>query len=124
MNKIPTRRERRASMKHQGVFKIKNKLPLGKKLELTKETLKRGKEINTVNKDTFEKSITEQMEDIEVKLIEGWVEQGYSTDEIKKLREAWSKLNLSYSKASPHDKKIARNLIKEVNKTRTYRVNG
>lgn len=124
MNKIPTRRNRRASMKYQGVLKMKSKLPFVKWLEFTKESIKHGKEIAAANRDAFEKSIAEQLEAREVKQIEGWKEAGYSSEEIEKLREAYATLTISYLPTWHTDKKVARGLIKEVNKIRAERVNG
>lgn len=124
MNKIPTRKERRAAMKFQGILKIKSKLPFYKRLELTKESIKQGKEIFATNRDAIEKSIGEQLEQKEVKLIEGWKEEGYTPEEIEKLREAYATLTIRYPETWQADKKVARSLIKEVNKSRTERVNG
>ena len=45
MNNIPTRRERRASMKYQGILKMKSKLSFKNWRELTVNSIKAGREI-------------------------------------------------------------------------------
>ena len=124
MNKIPTRRERRAAMKFQGILKMKSKLPFSKWLEFTRESIKQGREIFAANQDAAEKLIGEQLEQKEVKLMEGWKESGYSPEEIEKLREAYATLTVRYLPTWHTDKKVARSLIKEVNKSRAERLNG
>ena len=124
MNKIPTRRERRAAMKSQGILKTKSKLPFSKWLEFTRESIKQGKEIFAANQDAVEKSISEQLEQKEVGLIESWKESGYSPGEIEKLREAYAILTVRYLPTWHTDKKVARSLIKEANKSRAERLNG
>lgn len=124
MNRIPTRRERRAAMKFQGLLKMKSKLPLVKWLELTKQSIKQGKEIFEINRDAVEKSIAEQLEQKEVKLIEGWKAEGYLSEEIEKLREAYATLTVKFLPTWHTDKKVARTLIKEVNKSKRERVHG
>lgn len=124
MNRIPTRRERRSAMKFQGLLKMKSKLPLVKWLELNKQSIKQGKEIFEINRDAVEKSIAEQLEQKEVELIEGWQKEGYLSEEIKKLREAYAILNVKYLPTWHADKKLARTLIKEVNKSKKERVHG
>lgn len=124
MNRIPTRRERRAAMKFQGVLKIKSKLPFTKWLEFTRESIKQGREIFAANQDAAEKLIGEQLEQKEVNLIEGWKEAGYSAEEIEKLREAYATFAVRDLATWHADKKVARRLIKEVNKSRAERVNG
>lgn len=124
MNRIPTRRERRSAMKYQGVLKMKSKLPFAKWLEFTRATINQGREIFTANSEAAEKSIGEQLEQKEVKMIEDWKERGYTADEIEKLREAHATLTVRFLPTWHADKKVARNLIKEVNKSRAERVNG
>lgn len=124
MNRIPTRRERRAAMKSQGLLKMKSKLPLVKWLEITKQSIKQGKEIFEINRDAVEKSIAEQREQKEVKLIEGWKAEGYLSEEIEKLREAYATLTVKFLPTWHTDKKVARTLIKEVNKSKRERVHG
>ena len=124
MNKIPTRRERRSAMKFQGILKMKSKLSFDKWLGFTSESIKRGKEIFVTNQDATEKAIEKQLEQNEVKLMENWKESGYSSEEIEKLREAYATLTIRYLPTWHTDKKVARGLIKEVNKSRVERVNG
>lgn len=124
MNKIPTRRERRAAMKFQGIRKRKGKLPLIKWMEATKDSIKQGKEIFKINQDAREKLTSDEFEQRELKLIEGWKENEYNSNEIEKLREAYSILMIKYLPTWHEDKKHARNLIKEVNKSKRDRVYG
>jgi hypothetical protein len=124
MTKIPTRRERRAAMKFQGVLKMKSKLPFSKWAEFTSESIKNGKQIFAANQDAMEKSIAEQLEAKELVMIEQWKESGYTTEEIEKLREAYANLTVRDLSTWHVDKKVARNLIKEVNKSRSERVHG
>lgn len=124
MNRIPTRRERRSAMKYQGILKIKSKLSFAKWLEFIKESIKQGREIAAANTDAAEKLMGEQLEQKEVKLIESWKEEGYSAEEIEKLREAYAIFAVRDLATWHTDKKVARNLIKEVDKSRAERVNG
>ena len=124
MTKIPTRRERRAAMKFQGILKMKSKLPYDKWLEFTRESIKNGKQIFAANQDAVEKSIAEQLEAKELVMIERWKESGYTAEEIEKLREAYAILAVRDLSTWHTDKKVARNLMKEVNKSRYERVNG
>jgi hypothetical protein len=124
MTRIPTRRERRAAMKYQGVLKMKSKLPFTKWLEFTRESIKNGNQIFTANQEAAEKSIAEQLETKELAMIENWKNEGHTTEEIEKLREAYANLTIRDLSTWHEDKKVARNLIKEVNKSRTERVHG
>jgi hypothetical protein len=124
MNSIPTRRERRAAMKYQGVLKMKSKLPFDKWLEFTRESIKNGNSIFTANRESMDRSIADQLEKKELKLIENWKDFGYNTEEIEKLREAYATLTVRDLSTWHTDKKVARNLIKEVNKNRTERIDG
>ena len=118
MTKIPTRRERRAAMKYQGVLKMKSKLPFSKWLEFTRESIKNGNQIFTDNQEAVDRSISEQLEAKELVMIEGWKEAGHTAEEIEKLREAYAALTIRDLSTWHTDKKVARNLIKEVNKSR------
>jgi hypothetical protein len=111
-------------MKFQGVLKMKSKLPYNKWLEFTKESIKNGNQIFAANQNSMEKSIAEQLEAMELTMIERWKESDYTENEIEKLREAYAILTIKELDAWHTDKKVARNLIKEVNKTRAERVHG
>jgi|TARA_R100001509_G_scaffold41189_1_gene22039 hypothetical protein len=124
MQNIPNRRERRAAMKYQGMLKAKSKLPFKEWMKMTSETLKAGKEIHAANMDAADKSITQQLEDREAKLMEGWKEQGYNKEEIEKLREADAILTVRYKESWHQDKKVARKLMKEVRESYYKRKNG
>ena len=124
MQNIPNRRERRAAMKYQGMLKAKSKLPFKEWMKMTSETLKAGKEIHAANMDAADKSITQQLEDRESKLIENWKEQGYTKEEIEKLRSADAILPVRYKETWQEDKKVARKLMKEVRESYYKRKNG
>lgn len=124
MQNIPNRRERRAAMKYQGMLKAKSKLPFKEWMKMTSETLKAGKEIHAANMDAADKSITQQLEDRESKLIENWKEQGYTKEEIEKLREADAILTVKHKETWHQDKKVARKLMKEVKESYYRRKNG
>ena len=124
MQNIPNRRERRAAMKYQGMLKAKSKLPFKEWMKMTSETLKAGKEIHAANMDVADKSITQQLEDRESKLIENWKEQGYTKEEIEKLREADAILTVKHKETWHQDKKVARKLMKEVKESYYKRKNG
>lgn len=124
MNKIPTRRERRLVMKYQGLLKMKRNSPFLKWLGLTKDSIKQGKELFEVNQDAIEKSAMEQLEQKETCLVNEWTSAMYSSEEIQKLREAYATLTVRYLPTWHADKKVARNTIKDVNKSREDRLNG
>ena len=119
MQNIPNRRERRAAMKYQGMLKAKSKLPFKEWMKMTSETLKAGKEIHAANMDAADKSITQQLEDREAKLMEG-----YNKEEIEKLREADAILTVKYKETWHQDKKVARKLMREVRESYYKRKNG
>ncbi len=124
MNNTPTRKERRASMKYQGLLKMKSKLPFDKWLDFTKESIENGHNIFTANFESMERSVAEQLEKNELKLIKGWQDIGYTADEIEKLREAYAILSNKNLVTWHVNKKIARNLIKKVNESKTKRDHG
>jgi hypothetical protein len=124
MSNIPTRRERRMAMKYQGILKAKSNATFSKWLEFTKSSIKNGIEIFKANETEVEKSVAEQLEAKELILIENWKTEGYNEAEIEKLREAYATLTIRQLSTWHTDKKIARNLIKEVNQSKAERVNG
>ena len=111
---VPNRRQRRAAMKFQGFLKQKSKLPLKQWLELCRETKKKGEEIHEANLEAMDKSIYAQYEKIESAKMAEWKEEGYTKDEIEKLREAYASLMIKDKENWHRDKKIARNTIKEL----------
>lgn len=124
MSNIPTHRERRSAMKYQGILEVKRNMSFSKRLEFTCASIKSGIEIFKAKQDAFDKSIAEQLEAKELVMIETWKVSGYNKPEIEKLREAWAILTVKDLSTWHVDKKIARNLIKEVNKSKAERVNG
>lgn len=124
MNSMPTRRERRAAMKYQGILKMKSKLPFKKWCEFTTNTQKAGIDIFEANRDAVDKSIAEQLEAIEIKLISTWKDMGYTESEIESLREANAILTVRDHETWSTDKKVARKLIKEAHQALLSRSNG
>tara|TARA_R110000765_G_scaffold213799_3_gene318811 strand:- start:196 stop:585 length:390 start_codon:yes stop_codon:yes gene_type:complete len=111
---IPNRRQRRMAMKHQGYLKQKGNLSLKEWSELCKEFRSKGNEIHQANVDAAEKAVYTQLEEIESKKISVWKEEGYTDKEIEKLREAYSLIMIKDKSSWHTDKKVARNIIKEV----------
>jgi aspartate/methionine/tyrosine aminotransferase len=124
MNRIPNRRERRKAMKYHGALKLKSKLQFSQWVEAVRVSIKNGKDIFNSNQGAMERSIAEQLEKKEIQMIENWKESGHTSTEIKKLREAYATLTVCYRPTWHTDKKVARNIIKEVNKYRAERVHG
>lgn len=123
-NKTPNRRERRNVMKMYRSFKRKSKLSYSKWLDSIRDSIKDGRELHSINKENTDKNIAEQLEAIELKRIEYWKELGYTDSEISKLREANSILTIRYIESWHEDKRRAREILKEVYKTRIARVYG
>jgi hypothetical protein len=111
-------------MKLQRILKMKSKLPYNKWLNLTRESIKNGKQFFLTNQNEIEKLYAENAETKESIMIEQWKDFGYSPDEIEKLREAYAIFSIKDSSTWHTDKKIARKLIKEVNRSKIKRVNG
>ena len=124
MNRIPNRRERRTAMKFQGMLKNKSKISYSNRLKFIRESIKNGNEIFSANQDAMEKSVAEQLETKELAMIENWKEFGYNSNEIEKLREAYSIITVKDLTTWHTDKKVARNLVKEANKSRIERIHG
>ena len=124
MNRIPTRRERRSAMKYHGILKRNSKLSFKKWIEHIKDSIKYGQDILSENFNKMEESVSTQLDKLELKRVDFWVDYGYNEEEIKKLREAHSILTIRDLSTWHQDKKHARNLIKEVNKTRKERLYG
>jgi len=123
MTQTPNRRQRRLAMKYQGILRAKSKLSFKDWMEVTSESLKKGKEIHAANVDAAEKSITEQLEAIEVKKIEAWKGEGYNESEIEMLREANAILTIRDKETWHTDKKTARKLMKEARESLNSRKN-
>lgn len=123
MTQTPNRRQRRLAMKYQGILRAKSKLSFKDWMEVTSESLKKGKEIHAANVDAAEKSIAEQLEAIEVKKIEAWKSEGYNESEIEMLREANAILTVRDKETWHTDKKAARKLMKEARESLNSRKN-
>jgi len=124
MNNIPTRRERRASMKYQGILKMKSKLSFKNWRELTVNTIKAGREIFESNKDNAEKAESQQLETLESKLVLAWKDMGYLDTEIAQLREANAIITVKDIHSWHADKKTARKIMKDANRNLLSRLNG
>lgn len=123
MTQAPNRRQRRLAMKYQGLLKAKSKLPFHKWMEVTKESISKGKEIHTANIDLVDKKLSEQLESIEERQIEVWREIGYNEDEIKMLREANAILMVKNRETWKADKKEARKIMKDARESLNKRLN-
>ena len=124
MNNIPTRRERRTSMKYQGILKMKSKLSFKNWRELTVNSIKAGREIFESNKDNAEKAESQQLETLESKLVLTWKDMGYLDTEIAQLREANAIITVKDIHSWHADKKIARKIMKDANINLLSRLNG
>jgi len=111
---IPNRKQRRLAMHHQGLLKQKANLSLTDWYTLCKEIRRNGNEIHQANVERSENVAFARLEEIESKKIANWKEEGYNDKEIVKLREAFSIMSIKDNATWHKDKKIARNLIKEV----------
>ena len=111
---MPNRRQRRAAMKHQGLLKMKSKLSFKEWLEICKQTREKGKEIHEANIEAADKAIYAVYEKIENSQIANWKEEGYTKDEIEKLREAYASIMIRDKENWHRDKKVARNTIKNL----------
>ena len=122
MGNLPNHRERRASLKRAGILKQKSKLPFNKWLELTRESIQRGREIHEANVQEVEQAFTARLEEEEGKRISEWRESGYNEKEIELLREAFALRAIKDKKTYQADKKEAKRLIAEAKKLKADRV--
>lgn len=120
---IPTRKQRRAAMAHQGLLKQKGNLSLAEWNKLCIEIKIKGNEINQANIERNEKSIFARLEEIESVNISNWKEEGYTDKEIEQLREAYSIFMIKDKSTWHKDKKVARKIIKELSSTLYNRKN-
>ena len=123
MTQAPNRRQRRLAMKYQGLLKAKSKLPFHEWMEVTRENIKRGKELHAATVDTQDKRISELLESMESQKIVAWKEIGYNESEIEMLREANAILSVKDKKTWHTNKKIARKLMKEARESLNKRLN-
>ena len=112
--RIPNRTQRRLAMKHQGLLEQKRNLSLSDWSKLCREIRSKGQEIHQANVERNDKAIFAKLEEIESKKISTWKEDGYTDKEIEKLREAYSLIMIKDKSSWHTDKKVARNIIKEV----------
>ena len=111
---IPNRRQRRAAMKHQGILKMKCKLPFKEWLEICRKTREKGQEIHGANVEAAEKSIYAKLEQVENNKIAYWKEEGYTDKEIDKLRDALALITIKDKSTWHKDKKEARKTFREL----------
>ena len=57
---VPNRRQRRAAMKHQGLLKMKSKLPFKEWLSICKQTREKGEEIHQANVEIAERALVQK----------------------------------------------------------------
>lgn len=114
MNNMPGRRDRRSALRFQGLLKEKTKMPYKKWLQYITESIKAGSDIFKTNKDAIEKSISDQLEQKELSLIEFWKNCGYSDNKIDKLREVYAMSSVKYDDTYKEDKKVIKSLMKEI----------
>lgn len=111
---IPNRRQRRAAMKHQGILKMKSKLPLKDWLEVCRKTKEKGNEIHAANVERADQALSAKLEELESIKISQWREEGYNDKEIEQLREVFA-MTMVKDKSTWHtDKKVARKTLKEL----------
>ena len=122
MGNLPNHRERRASLKRAGILKQKSKLPFKKWLELTRDSIKRGREIHEANVQEVEQAFAARLEEEEGKKISEWKESGYNEKEIELLREAFALRAIKDKITYQADKKEAKRLIAEAKKLKADRV--
>jgi hypothetical protein len=111
---IPNRQQRRTAMKHQGLLIQKRNLKISEWSALCKEIRSKGTEIHKANVERNDNANFARLEEIESRKISVWKEEGYTDKEIEKLREAYSLLMIKDKSTWHTDKKVARNIIKEV----------
>lgn len=124
MNNLPTRKNRRSSLKFQGILKKKSKMNYTEWIKSTSVNIKEGFELFNVNKDSVEKSISDQLEQKELNLIEFWKDFGYIEEEIDKLREVYAMSVIKYKESQHSDKKNIKLLLNEIQQSEYKRVNG
>tara|TARA_S200002703_G_C3768602_1_gene236624 strand:+ start:930 stop:1304 length:375 start_codon:yes stop_codon:yes gene_type:complete len=124
MTQTPNRRQRRLAMKYQGILRAKSKISFKDWMEVTSESVKKGREIHAANVDAAEKAIAEQLEAAEERKIVAWKEEGYNDKEIEMLREANAILTIRYKDTWHTDKKTARKLTREARESLNKRKNG
>ncbi len=122
MGSIPNRRERRAALKRAGILKQKGKLPYKQRLELDRESFKRGNEIHLANTEEIESIFNKRLEEAESKKISEWREQGYSSKEIDILREAFALTAVKDKQNHQADKKESKRLIQKAADMKRNRV--
>lgn len=123
MTQAPNRRQRRLAMKYQGILRAKSKLSFKDWMEVTSESIKKGKELHRAQVDAVETSIANQLEEIESKKIEGWKAEGFNDKEIEMLREANAILTVRDKETWQADKKVARKLMRDARESLNDRKN-
>ena len=123
MTQAPNRRQRRLAMKYQGILKAKSKLTFKDWMEVTSDSVKKGRELHAANVDAAEKAIAAQLEAAEEQKIISWRSEGYDDKEIEMLREANAILAIRDKETWHTDKKVARKLIREARESLNSRKN-
>jgi hypothetical protein len=110
-------------MKYQGILRAKSKLSFKDWMEVTSESIKKGKELHRAQVDAVETSIANQLEEIESKKIEDWKAEGFDDKEIEMLREANAILTVRDKETWHADKKVARKLMRDARESLNRRKN-
>lgn len=118
MNNLPNRRTRRSALKFQGILRKKSKMNYTEWSKYTSVNIREGIELFNVNKDFVEKSISDQLEQKELSLIEFWKTFGYNESEIEKLREIYAMSVIKYQETRRSDKKKVKSLLTEIEQLR------
>lgn len=122
MDTVTNRRQRRAAMKFNKFFKIKNSLTFKKRNNFRKESIKRGNEIFSKNLKIVEDSINKQLESSEKTQVDNWERQNYNKTEIDMLKEANAIISVRHLESWHEEKKKARKLIKGALKSKIKRL--
>lgn len=122
--RIPSRRERRAQLKANGVLKAISKLgknhPVRK--EIRKANIESGQKIHQAHLDRNDAANAALLEQHLNTAKESWATGGYNEEELKMLEEAWVLANIRDKETYQADKKEIkrlRNAVKASKEART-----
>tara|TARA_B110000285_G_C14970567_1_gene536331 strand:- start:307 stop:648 length:342 start_codon:yes stop_codon:yes gene_type:complete len=103
-------------LKQQGILKYLSKLPfLGEvRSNFRAQNIENGRKIHQQNIDRFEKANATKLEAILEISKKRWLDAGYNAEEMLKLEEAWSISAIKDKENYRADKKLAKQLRKEV----------
>lgn len=121
--RIPSRRERRAQLKANGVLKALSKLPYGHPLkkqvcEANQET---GKKIHQAHVDKIDAANATFLENKLNAMKATWATQDYTEEELKMLEEAWVLSNVVNKETYREDRKEAKVLQNKIKASKAAR---